>query len=147
VYANGYSRTGFPYTGGDSGGPAIANTYGALVNFKFDEFEVGANAAYIPVINLGSDSYDVWSYQATLAIRDVGGPGNMIGFLAGVAPYAAGVTFGPDDKNSFTAELFYKLQISDNISITPGIIYIDSPDNDLQNDATFVGAIRTTFTF
>jgi len=37
--------------------------------------------------------------------------------------------------------------LSDNISVTPGLIYIDSPNNDSNNDATFVGAIRTTFSF
>lgn len=145
VYANGYSGTGF--TNGGSGGPAVANTYGALVNFKFDEFEVGANAAYIPIIDIGRSSYNVWSYQATFAIRDLGGQGNMLGLLAGVAPYDSNLTFGPDDKNSFVGELFYRLQLNDNISITPGIIYVDSPGNDLANDATFVGAIRTTFSF
>jgi hypothetical protein len=145
VYANGYSGTGF--TNGGSGGPAVANTYGALVNFKFGQFEVGANGAYVPIIDIGNSSYNVWSYQATLAIRDLGGKGNMLGLLAGVAPYDSDLAFGLDDDNSLTAELFYRLQLSDNISVTPGIIYLNSPGNDSDNDSTFVGAVRTTFSF
>jgi Carbohydrate-selective porin, OprB family/S-layer homology domain len=145
VYANGYSGTGF--TNGGSGGPAAANTYGALFNFKFGKFEVGGNAAYTPIIDIGNNSYDVWSYQATLAIRDLGGKGNMLGLLAGVAPYDSDLAVGLDDDNSFVGELFYRLRLSDNISVTPGVIYIDSPGNDSANDATFVGAIRTTFSF
>jgi hypothetical protein len=145
VYANGYSSGGF--TNGGSGGPAVANTYGALFNFKFGKFEIGGNAAYTPIIDIGNGSYDVWSYQATLAIRDLGGNGNMLGVLAGVAPYDSDVLLGLDDDNSFVGELFYRLQLSDNISVTPGVIYIDSPGNDSSVDATFVGAIRTTFSF
>jgi hypothetical protein len=145
TYANGYSGGGF--TNGGSGGPAVANTYGALFNFKFGKVEVGGNAAYTPIIDIGNGSYDVWSYQATVAVRDLGGRGNMLGLLAGVAPYDSDLAFGLDDDNSFVGELFYKLQLSDNISVTPGIIYIDSPGNNSANDATFVGAVRTTFSF
>jgi len=145
VYANGYSGTGF--TNGGSGGPAVANTYGALVNFKFGALELGANAAYVPIIDIGNNSYDVWSYQATLALRDLGGKGNMLGVLAGVSPYDSDIAIGIDDDNSFVGEVFYRLQLSDNISVTPGLIYIDSPGNDSNNDATFVGALRTTFSF
>jgi hypothetical protein len=125
----------------------VANTYGALFNFKFGKVEVGGNAAYTPIIDIGNGSYDVWSYQATVAVRDLGGRGNMLGLLAGVAPYDSDLAFGLDDDNSFVGELFYKLQLSDNISVTPGIIYIDSPGNNSANDATFVGAVRTTFSF
>ena len=153
VYANGYSGTGFGggetigISDGGSGGPAVANTYGALFNFKFGKFEVGGNAAYTPIIDIGNSSYDVWSYQATLAIRDLGGKGNMLGVLAGVAPYDSDLALGLDDDNAIVGEVFYRLQLSDNISVTPGLIYIDSPNNDSNNDATFVGAIRTTFSF
>jgi Carbohydrate-selective porin, OprB family/S-layer homology domain len=144
VYANSYSGGGFTDA---AAGPAVANTYGALFNFKFGKFEVGGNAAYTPIIDIGNGSYDVWSYQATLAIRDLGGRGNMLGLLAGVAPYDSDLAFGLDDDNSFVGELFYRLRLSDNISVTPGVIYIDSPGNNSANDATFVGAIRTTFSF
>jgi len=48
---------------------------------------------------------------------------------------------------SFLAELFYLFRINDNISITPGLVYIADPGNNNNNDDTFVGAIRTTFTF
>jgi Carbohydrate-selective porin, OprB family/S-layer homology domain len=144
VYANSYRSTGFTnaFTGA-----AVANTYGALFNFKFGSFQVGGNAAYTPVIALGTGSYDVWSYQATVALADLGGKGNMLGILAGVAPYDSDVFVGADDDNSFVGEIFYRLKLSDNIAVTPALIYIDSPGNNSVNDATFVGALRTTFSF
>ncbi|XTZ20888.1 MAG: carbohydrate porin, partial [cyanobacterium endosymbiont of Rhopalodia fuxianensis] len=35
----------------------------------------------------------------------------------------------------------------DNISITPGLILITSPDYDNSNNSLLIGTIRTTFTF
>jgi hypothetical protein len=144
VYANSYRSTGFTnaFTGA-----AVANTYGALFNFKFGKFQVGGNAAYTPITALGTGSYDVWSYQATVALTDLGGRGNLLGILAGVAPYDSDVFAGADDDNSFVGEIFYRLKLSDNIAVTPALIYIDSPANNSTNDATFVGALRTTFSF
>jgi Carbohydrate-selective porin, OprB family/S-layer homology domain len=144
VYANAYRGAGFTnaFTGA-----AVANTYGALFNFKFGKIQIGGNAAYTPVTALGTGSYDIWSYQGSIAVTDLGGKGNMLGLLAGVAPYDSDVFAGADDDNSFVGELFYRLKLSDNITVTPGLIYIDSPGNNSANDATFVGAIRTTFSF
>jgi hypothetical protein len=144
VYANSYRSAGFTNA---FSGAAVANTYGALFNFKFGSFQVGGNAAYTPVTALGTGSYDVWSYQATIALADLGGRGNLLGILAGVAPYDSDVFSGSDDDNSFVGEIFYKLKLSDNIAVTPTLIYIDSPANNSANDATFVGALRTTFSF
>jgi Carbohydrate-selective porin, OprB family/S-layer homology domain len=145
VFANSYKASGF--TNGFAGA-AVANTYGALFNFKFGSFQVGGNAAYTPVIALGGPgSYDIWSYQATVALADLGGRGNLLGILAGVAPYDSDLGPGLDDDNSLVGELFYRLKLSDNIAVTPALIYIDSPGNDSTNDATFVGALRTTFSF
>jgi Carbohydrate-selective porin, OprB family/S-layer homology domain len=149
VYGNSYRSSGFTNA---YSGAAVANTYGALFNFKFGSLQVGGNAAYTPVTALGLGSYDIWSYQGTIALADLGGKGNMLGFLAGVAPYDSNVLTGtprvtPDDKNSFVSELFYRIKLSDNIAITPSLIYIDSPGNNSANDSTFVGALRTTFSF
>jgi Carbohydrate-selective porin, OprB family/S-layer homology domain len=144
VYTNGYRSTGFTNA---FAGPAVANTYGALVNFKFGKFQFGGNAAYTPITALSVGSYDVWSYQATVAVNDLGGKGNTLGILAGVAPYDSDVFVGVDDDNAFVGELFYRLKLSDNIAVTPGLIYIDNPGNNSANDATFVGAIRTVFSF
>ena len=44
-------------------------------------------------------------------------------------------------------ELFYRWQVADNISITPGVIVIFDPGHNPDNDTIGIGAIRTTFTF
>ena len=83
---------------------------------------------------------------ATLALKAA-----LWAFLAGVLPYASGIPtglVGPiNQNNSFLVEGFYKFQVSDNISVTPGLIWISNPGNDKNNSDTLVGAIRTTFSF
>lgn len=151
-YANGYNNGGFFSSLGVDGGPEVANTYGGQVNFKFGALEVGGGVAYIPIRQLEVGDYNVWSYQATLALRDFGGEGNLLGVLAGVTPYAAGVPQEIADNkvnqnNNVLVEGFYRFNINDNISITPSLIWLTAPGNDSGGDDTFVGAIRTTFSF
>jgi len=169
MYSNSYDPNGFTsdngYLLGDfsngnnlfADSASIANIYGGQVNFKFGIFEVGGGVMYMPVRVLGEGDYDVWSYQGTVAVRDLLGDGNMLGLVAGVPPRIAGTSPGlsgdlglPHSARqdaSFLAELFYLFRINDNISITPGLVYIADPGNNNNNDDTFVGAIRTTFTF
>jgi hypothetical protein len=166
MYSNSYSQEGFAF--GDSDGtifdeeePQVANIYGAQVNFKLGFLEVGGGAMYMPVRVLDGDSrgdYRVWSYHGTLAFPDLGGDGNLLGLVAGVPPRIAGadsalfggfnIAAGDTRQDaSFLAELFYRLRLNDNISITPGLIYLQDPGSDNGTDDTFVGAIRTTFSF
>ncbi|MBD3881741.1 iron uptake porin [Phormidium tenue FACHB-886] len=150
TYANAYSAGGFGNLSG-AGDAEVANTYGGQVNFKFGAVEIGGGVAYVPIRRLGVGDYDIWSYQATLAFRDFGGEGNTLGILAGVLPYASAIPVElvgeSNQDNSFLVEGFYKFQVNDNISVTPGLIYIANPGNSDTNDDTFVGAIRTTFSF
>jgi carbohydrate-selective porin OprB len=56
-------------------------------------------------------------------------------------------TIGEDPDTSLHIEAFYQLQLTDNIAITPGIIWLTAPDHNSNNDDVVIGAIRTTFTF
>jgi hypothetical protein len=45
-------------------------------------------------------------------------------------------------------EIFYKYKVSDNISVTPSIFWIDNNYNDLNaGSSTWGGVIQTTFRF
>ena len=125
---------------------AIANTYGTQVNFKLsDMFEIGGGVTYVDVSGIGaSEDYDVWTWQATLAVNDLGGSGNQLGLLAGVPPYTRDLG-NPD--TGFLTELYYRYRLNSNISLTPSIIWLADPYNDNETDDTFIGTLRTTFTF
>ncbi len=153
MYANTYLGEGFGFLNADR--PEVANVYGAQVNFKFGALELGGGVAYAPIRAINRGDYDVWSYQGTLAIRDFGGRGNLLGILAGAPLYAGGFgegTFGTlsDVRNQdtpFAVEGFYRFRLNSNIAITPGIVWLTNPGNDDDNSDSIAGVVRTTFTF
>ncbi|NJL39040.1 MAG: iron uptake porin [Leptolyngbyaceae cyanobacterium RM2_2_4] len=158
TYVNAYDDSGFGdiYGAGEFydiaaiSDASVANTYGAQVNFKLgDTFEIGGGIAYTDVSGLGGrPDYELWSYQATLAINDLGGEGNQLGILAGIPTYTADLReFGAEDDNAFLAEVYYRYTLSDNIALTPSVIYIVNPFNNQDVDDTFIGTLRTTFSF
>jgi Carbohydrate-selective porin, OprB family/S-layer homology domain len=172
MYSNSYDGDGFTSLNGYNLGSfnddsevaeasQVANIYGGQLNFKLGFAEIGGGVMYMPVRVTSGDvrgDYQVWSYHGTLAFPDLGGDGNLLGFVAGVPPRVAGMDsslFGELGTSvrttrqdaAFLIEAFYRLRLNDNISITPGLVYINDPGNDNRRDDTFVGAVRTTFTF
>ena len=89
-----------------------------------------------------SDDSDIWSYGLGVAMPDFGKEGNLLGVIAGVQPYEGGV-----DNVPVHVEGFYKYQLNDNISVTPGLIWISKPNGDKFEKNGLVGVVRTTFTF
>lgn len=129
----------------------VGNTYAGQVNFKFGGVEVGGGLSFTDVILLETSSFDVWSWNATLAFPDLGGEGNLLGIYGGQLP-----SFGPalsfiDGINGldqqYLVEAFYKYQLTDNISITPGVIWVINPYFESDNSDTVIGSLRTTFRF
>lgn len=129
----------------------VGNTYAGQVNFKFGGVQVGGGLSYTNAILLETGDFDVWSWNATLAFPDLGGEGNLLGIYGGQLP-----SFGPalsfiDGINSldqqYLVEAFYKYQLTDNISITPGVIWVINPFYSSDNEDTVIGSLRTTFRF
>lgn len=113
---------------------------------------VNAFGSYIQAdkVNDGFDEGDIWTYGIGLAFADFGKKGNLLGLMAGVEPYLANARqLGQAVGNSepIHLEAFYKYQLSDNISITPGVIYVINPGQADNSSDTFIGTLRTTFTF
>jgi hypothetical protein len=70
--------------------------------------------------------------------------------LLNVAPAITQIaeTFENADPDvSLYVEAFYQLQLTDNISITPGVIWITAPGSLSNNADLVIGTIRTTFSF
>ena len=92
---------------------------------------------------------EVLTYAAALAFPDLGKEGNLGGFIIGAEPYVSSIDGDSPDSNDVPLHLeaFYKYQINDNISITPGLIWINNPNQDSDNNSFVIGALRTTFKF
>ncbi|MBE8966217.1 iron uptake porin [Nostocales cyanobacterium LEGE 12452] len=131
-------------------GRASTNSYGVSAAFRpSDKLSVSGFVSYHDVTGFGvDDDYEAWSYGAGVALADFGKQGNVLGIFAGAQPYSfnrTGVTAGNDVPYHF--EGFYKYRVSDNISVTPGVIWLTSPGQSSDNDDAIIGTLRTTFTF
>jgi len=124
------------------------NSYGVSAAFRpSDKLSVSGFVAYTDVVGSGvGDDFESWTYGAGVALSDFGKQGNVLGVFAGAAPYALNRTPGSGDV-PYQIEGFYKYRVSDNVSITPGVIYLTSPNQSDANDDAIIGTLRTTFTF
>ncbi|HBE34131.1 MAG TPA: carbohydrate porin, partial [Cyanobacteria bacterium UBA11368] len=52
-----------------------------------------------------------------------------------------------DDDTTYHLEAFYRIQATNNISITPGVFVLLNPEHNDNNSTIYVGTIRTTFSF
>ena len=134
---------------------AVTNSYGAEASFRLSpKFVINAFGGYTNLNLINTARGDIWYYGLGLAFPDLLKPGNLGGIMVGVEPYLAGLTEGINlgdlnlrNNTSLHVEGFYKYQVTDNISITPGVIWITNPDQDSRYDDYVIGTIRTTFTF
>ncbi|MGD1921727.1 MAG: iron uptake porin, partial [Pleurocapsa sp.] len=97
---------------------------------------------------------EVWNWAVTLSFPDLIKEGNLGGIIFGMEPKVtessidiAGVADNTDPDTSFHVEAFYQYQLTDNIAVTPGAIWITAPDHTEENADTVIGTLRTTFTF
>jgi Carbohydrate-selective porin, OprB family len=119
-----------------------ANSYGAQFAFKASD-TLAFNGF---VLNTSADKaaigkQDLWSYGAGLSVPNIDGKGSLAGLLVGAEPYVGGVGTVP-----YHIEGFYKYKLSDNLSITPGLIYLTAP-NQTNSNSALIGVVRSTFTF
>jgi hypothetical protein len=140
------------------GRPLSINSYGVEAKYQVSSgFVLGGWAGYSHLRALGVGDADVWNYALNLAFPDLGGFGNLLGIVAGVQPRLTGsdeevgalLSGGrrSDPDVGFHVEGFYRLQLTDNLSITPGVIFLTAPNHDNNNDGVVIGTVRTTFTF
>ena len=143
------------------------NSFGASAAFRLsDRISLSAFGSYTQVDGTtdgGQDlEGDIWSFGGGVAFPNLGKQGNLLGIFAGVEPTLTGLRVGganaiggsarPDGNNraddyAVHIEGFYKYQLTDNISITPGVIWLLNPGQDSSSDDAIIGTLRTTFTF
>ncbi|GAX40344.1 carbohydrate-selective porin OprB [Tolypothrix sp. NIES-4075] len=110
------------------------------------------NSIGLTVARGDNASFNYWG--ASLALQDFGKKGNLLGFIFGQPPKTtsndANIAGGRglrDSDTSYHLEGLYRLQLNDNISVTPGVLVIFNPEHNDRNDTIYVGTVRTTFSF
>ncbi|MEM6753709.1 MAG: iron uptake porin [Cyanobacteria bacterium P01_C01_bin.38] len=131
-----------------------ANHYSVQANFRpASKISVGGWAGYSTIEalaggNEGADA-EVFYWAANLGIRDFGTKNSLLGIIFGQPPKVTDndVNNREDPDTSYHLEALYRLQVNDNISVTPGVLVIFNPEHNENNDTIYVGTLRTTFSF
>ncbi len=127
-------------------GSSSSNSYGISAAIKpSQKLSLSGFVSYHDVIPEGPGvSREAWSYGAGLALPDFGKKGNVLGIFGGAQPYSlsTGVSQTP-----YQVEGFYKYQVSENVSVTPGVIWLTSAGQAANSNDAFIGTLRTTFSF
>ena len=130
---------------------AVTNSYGIQMSYQFSpHFALNAFGGYTDVIFVDEADSEVWYYGMGLAFPDLFKMGNLGGIMVGVEPYLGDAEVSDiviTNDTSLHVEAFYRYQITDNISITPGVIWITAPNQNEDNDDAVVATLRTTFRF
>ncbi|WP_026734959.1 iron uptake porin [Fischerella sp. PCC 9605] len=148
-----------------------ANHYGFIANYKLsDRFQLGGWVGYTNARVLGTNTVGdrtgnagdvkVLNYAVTLAFPDLGAKGNLGGLVFGMQPKVVDTSNDrvaeaiglPDGRRSdrdtgFHIEAFYRFQLNENVSVTPGFFWLTAPNHDERNSDAFIGVIRTSFVF
>ncbi|WP_375466802.1 iron uptake porin [uncultured Nostoc sp.] len=132
--------------------PINVNSVGATVTWRFapkTSLSLSGALLFANLLNVdASTTFSSWS--AGLHFRDIFHEGNTAAVIFGQPLYrqsVAGIASRPEDATPYHLETFYNYRVNDNISITPGVYFIFSPEGFSANDTAIVGALRTTFSF
>lgn len=133
--------------------PVVVNAYGISGTVDIAPWvAIGGWVGYSHHRYIGEGDGEVWNWAGSLSFPDLGGEGNMGGFLVGMEPRLAYVDSSvdgaeADPDTSLHLEAFYRYRLSDNIDITPGVIWLTAPDANVDNADAVIGVVRTRFFF
>ena len=147
------TSTGSNLSNTNFGRATVINAYGLSGTFNLSSnFAIGGWVGYANQRYIGRGDASVWNWAVTLAFPNVGKEGNLGGILVGMEPEVTHIdttlNAGQADKDtSLHLEAFYRYQLTDNIQVTPGVIWLTAPNHDANNDDIVIGVFRTVFRF
>ncbi len=148
TYVN--SRDSAPGTGSTNANPGGSNNmFGLQGSFKVNpKLALGGWVGYNKNSDAAGDR-DILNWAVTAAFPDLGGEGNLGGLVIGQEPRVSGATGTAvaDTGSSLHLEGFYQVKLNENLSITPGLIYLTAPDHNSANGGALIGTVRTTLRF
>jgi Carbohydrate-selective porin, OprB family/S-layer homology domain len=140
--------------------PTTANHYGLQANIRPSEkIAFGGWVGYADMeaqsggAGVAGKDATAFYWAANLGLRDFGSKGNLLGITFGQPPKVTGSRYKIngvrqiDADTSYHLETLYRMQLSDNIAVTPGLLVIFNPEHNDRNDTIYVGTLRTTFSF
>ncbi|MEH1976925.1 MAG: iron uptake porin [Nostoc sp.] len=141
-----------------AGTPVTLNSVGGTLTWRLSPKIALSGYGAAIFVDAASNSVNAsttfTSWMAGVHFRDLFKSGNTAGILFGQPLFrsdtggSAQLTPTGDNRATpYHLEAYYRLQVSDNISITPGAFVLFNPEGNSNNETTTVGVLRTTFTF
>ncbi len=134
--------------------PMVTNSYGGQFAFNLSESITASGfISWTDARLIGRGDADVWTYGLGLSLPDLGKPGSVLGLFGGIQPTLRGIQASGLERERgrvddiWHVEGFYKYQLTDNITITPGVVWVMSPNQDARDSSNVIGTLRTTFSF
>ena len=148
------------------GRPLQTNAVGATVNWDISQgVTLGGWAGYTNSRIPGeSGDVETTNYMVYLNFPDLLKKGNLGGIYVGQPPKIVSSNLpvgnnvpdlldggngseGGQPGTTTHIEAFYRWQLNDNMSVTPGVIHIIEPGHTPDSDSITIGILRTSFTF
>jgi Carbohydrate-selective porin, OprB family/S-layer homology domain len=138
-----------------AGTPVTLNSVGGTLTWRFSPKVALSGYGAALFVDDSSNSINAsttfTSWMVGVHFQDLFKSGNNAGILFGQPLYRADASgsaeLGENRATPYHLEAYYRLKVSDNISITPGAFVLFNPEGDSTNETTTVGVLRTTFTF
>ena len=138
--------------------PVKLNSFGGTATWRFSPKVALSGYGAALFVDDSSGRVDAsttfTSWMVGLHFNDLFSKGNNAGLIFGQPLYRTDASgdarLAPAGANRavpYHLEAYYRLRLTDNISITPGAFVLFNPESDSRNETTTVGVLRTTFTF
>lgn len=136
-----YGANGTLVEGQDSNGIAVNAYWQPATSGILPSISAGYGYNWVNGQSGVTDATNTDSWFAGLQWSDVLMKGNSAGVAVGQAPTSETV-----EGESTLVELFYRFKVSDNISITPALFYVDNNQR-YEDSSRWGGVVQTKFTF
>ena len=133
-------------------------TGGQTNSFSLAGYWQPLQSGWIPSISAGwgynsigyedSDSASSQSWYTGLVWKNAFIQGNSLGFAIGQPTFITSQSDGTPNDGQYALEAYYKMQVTDNIAVTPSVFYLSAPQGQTdKNLSTFGALVQTTFRF
>jgi Carbohydrate-selective porin, OprB family len=159
TYARSYHSAGAGVSGGTGSAqadlpfganPVTADHFNFLATARISPGFVlsgWAGMTYAQRLNGPGGTADIYNFAVSAAFPDLGAQGNVLGLIVGMPPKLTGGSIPANTGTSLHLEALYKMRMSENLDLTPGVLLITNPDHNNTRPSEFVGTVRATFKF
>ncbi len=130
--------------------PTVTNAYGIELFWEASpKLAFGGRLGYTDVQAIDQGDGEIWNYSLSIVFPDLGQINNLGGIIMGAQPYLGSLEGVSSLSNDIPwhIEGFYRWQVNDHVSLTPGLIWHLNPNQDQGENDIVTSTMRMTLTF